>query len=56
MAKKLLASALLALSGLVFADEGVSIDQAWIRLLPAELPAGGYFVLDNHTDHTITLA
>ncbi|MCO6441788.1 MAG: copper chaperone PCu(A)C [Nitrococcus mobilis] len=55
MVKKLLASALLALSGLAFADEGISIDQGWIRLLPAELPAGGYFVLDNHTDHTITL-
>ncbi len=55
MFRKLLGGALLALSGLVFAGERVSIQHAWIRLLPADLPAGGYFVLDNHTDHPITL-
>lgn len=56
MIRKLLAGALLAaLAGLVFAGDGVSIHHAWIRLLPADLPAGGYFVLDNHTEHPITL-
>lgn len=55
MFRKLLAGVLLALSGLAFASEGVSIQHAWIRLLPADLPAGGYFILDNQTDHTITL-
>ena len=55
MLMKLLASTMLALSGLACANEGVSIEQAWIRLLPADLPAGGYFVLLNHTDHTVTL-
>ncbi|HET8700137.1 MAG TPA: copper chaperone PCu(A)C [Nitrococcus sp.] len=55
MFRMLMAGALLAFSGLALAGEGVSIQHAWIRLLPADLPAGGYFVLDNHTDHTVTL-
>lgn len=56
MFRKLLAGTfLLALSGLVYANEGISIHHAWIRLLPADLPSGGYFVLDNQTGHTVTL-
>ncbi len=55
MVKNLVAGVLLVLSGLVFANENVRINQAWIRLLPGDLPAGGYFVLDNRTGHTITL-
>lgn len=56
MFRKLLAGALLlALMGVTDASEGVRIQHAWIRLLPDDLPAGGYFVLDNQTNHTITL-
>lgn len=53
--KKLWAGALLAVAGLAQASGGVSIRHGWIRLLPGDLPAGGYFVLDNQTDHTVTL-
>ncbi|MDN5870656.1 MAG: copper chaperone PCu(A)C [Nitrococcus sp.] len=56
MFRKFLAGALLlALTGLAGAGEGVRIYHAWIRLLPADLPAAGYFVLENQTDHTVTL-
>lgn len=56
MFKKFLAAALLlSLAGAAGACEDVRIYHAWIRLLPANLPAGGYFVLENQTNHTITL-
>lgn len=55
MWNKLRAAALLAFAGFAMASDGVSISHAWIRLLPGDLPAGGYFVLDNRTDHTVTL-
>ncbi|MDN5850515.1 MAG: copper chaperone PCu(A)C [Nitrococcus sp.] len=56
MFRKLLAGTLLlALTGLAGAGEGVRIYHAWIRLLPADLPAAGYFVLENQSDHTVTL-
>ena len=55
MLKQFWVSALLALSGPAFANDGVSIERAWIRLLPAELPAGGYFVLTNRSDRSVTL-
>lgn len=31
---------------------GVSVSDAWIRLLPAGLPAAGYFVIENEADRT----
>lgn len=36
---------------------GLAVSNAWIRLLPGELdlPAAGYFVLENATDHTVQL-
>jgi len=33
----------------------VAIVQAWIRWLPANLPAGGYLTLSNQSDHPVTL-
>lgn len=56
MFKKSLAGALfIALAGCGNGDVGVHIHDAWIRLMPGELPSAGYFVLENHTDRTITL-
>lgn len=34
---------------------GLSVSDAWIRLLPGDLPAAGYFVLDNDSDRAATL-
>jgi copper(I)-binding protein len=33
----------------------LSVTGAWIRLLPGDLPAGGYFVLRNETDGPVEL-
>jgi len=33
----------------------VSVSHGWFRVLPANLPAGGYFDLTNGTDKTLTL-
>lgn len=35
--------------------KGLWVDQAWVRLLPGNLPAAGYFTLHNDTDHTVQL-
>lgn len=32
-----------------------TLSGAWIRLLPGDLPAGGYFTLHNDSDQTLTL-
>ncbi|HWG75184.1 MAG TPA: copper chaperone PCu(A)C [Steroidobacteraceae bacterium] len=37
------------------AETGVRITQAWIRWLPANLPAGGYLTLVNDSARTVTL-
>jgi periplasmic copper chaperone A len=37
------------------AAEGISVSDAWIRYLPAGLPAAGYFTLRNDTAGPITL-
>lgn len=36
-------------------SEPVRVQQAWIRWLPANLPAGGYLTLTNLTDHALAL-
>ena len=33
----------------------VAASQAWIRVMPGALPAGGYVVLENHGDHAVSL-
>lgn len=37
------------------AEAGVRVAQAWIRWLPANLPAGGYLTLINESARTVTL-
>lgn len=37
------------------AANAIRVEQAWIRWLPAGLPAGGYVTLTNGSDHTIVL-
>lgn len=37
------------------ARPAVSVRDAWIRWLPAGLPAGGYMVLENHSTKPVTL-
>ncbi len=34
---------------------GLRVDDAWIRLLPGEVPAGGYFTVHNDTDAPVRL-
>jgi copper(I)-binding protein len=41
--------------GAAACSSSLSASDAWIRLLPGELPAGGYFVLHNDSDRSITL-
>ncbi|HEY7929566.1 MAG TPA: copper chaperone PCu(A)C [Steroidobacteraceae bacterium] len=36
-------------------EQGVRVEQAWIRWLPANLPAGGYLTLNNGSARTVTL-
>lgn len=47
----------LLIPGLGCATEAqhVKISGAWIRLLPANLPAGGFVTLQNDSDQTVTL-
>jgi len=37
------------------ADVGLRIEEAWIRLLPGDLPLGGYFTLANDRESPATL-
>jgi copper(I)-binding protein len=48
------APALCALT-LTACTQGLAISDAWIRLLPGDLPAAGYFVLYNDSDRPATL-
>lgn len=51
-----LGAALLALALAACTRGGsLSASDAWIRLLPGDLPAGGYFVLRNDGDGAVTL-
>jgi copper(I)-binding protein len=45
----------LFLSTAVAQAGGVSVSDAWIRALPAGVPAGGYFTLHNDTSRPIAL-
>lgn len=38
------------------AADQVSASQAWIRVLPGELPAGGYVTLKNNGTHAVSLS
>jgi periplasmic copper chaperone A len=49
-----LAAVLLA-GSCVAQARGLWVDQAWVRLLPGDLPAAGYFTLHNETDHAVQL-
>ncbi len=51
-----LAALLLATSPHAFAASTVVVSDAWIRALPGNLPAGGYFTLHNGTAKTLTLS
>jgi copper(I)-binding protein len=51
----LLLAALLAPHVQATQAEQVKASHAWIRLLPADLPAGGYVLLDNHGSVSATL-
>ncbi len=51
-------AAMVALALLIFATPAkgaVTVDDGWIRLLPAGLPAAGYFDLHNGDDKSISL-
>lgn len=37
------------------ATSKLDLSGGWIRLLPAKLPAGGYFTLHNHSDQSVKL-
>lgn len=54
MGRACLAASALALSTVAQAS-GVWVDNAWIRLLPGDLPTAGYFTLHNDTSHTVAL-
>lgn len=47
-------SMLILAAGSAFA-QSVAVTDAWVRLLPAKLPEGGYFTLHNKGDRAITL-
>lgn len=49
------APAIAAVEQHAHAQSGVRIAQAWIRWLPANLPAGGYLTLVNDRDEAVTL-
>ena len=51
----LLATALLAAPVLARDSASVTVKHAWIRLLPGDLPAGGYVTLGNHGDTAVSL-
>jgi len=50
-----LLSALLPFSALAAQADHIKASHAWIRLLPANLPAGGYVTLDNQGTAAATL-
>lgn len=35
------------------ADAPLRVSSGWVRLLPGNLPAGGYLVIENPTDHAV---
>lgn len=48
--------AIIMLAGCGMAQaKGLWVDQAWVRLLPGDLPAAGYFTLHNDTGHAVQL-
>lgn len=51
----LLAALIVATAPLGAADPPVVVQDAWIRWLPAGLPAGGYLSLTNRGDHPVEL-
>jgi copper(I)-binding protein len=55
--RMLLAGALLALgtAALAGAPDGVRVEHAWIRWLPANLPQAGYAMIVNDSDATLQL-
>jgi periplasmic copper chaperone A len=55
MSRVLLPIAFLALASAAQAAP-VSVHDAWLRLLPGDLPAGGYFTLHNGAAKTLVLA
>ena len=53
----------LLFTSLLFADtaaagdaDHVAASHGWIRVMPGALPAGGYVVLENHSDHPVSLS
>jgi len=44
-----------AAAAVAHTEAGVHVTQAWIRWLPADLPAGGYLTLVNDSAHAVTL-
>lgn len=36
-------------------QEGVQVEQCWVRLLPASVPSAGYFVIHNQTEQPLQL-
>lgn len=56
MPKRLLVLPILLLwSGLLWAQGEMTVRDAWIRLLPGDLPAAGYFVLENKGGQALEL-
>lgn len=55
MKKMLAVPVMLLWAGAVLAQGSVSVRDAWIRVLPGDLPAAAYFVLDNGGDHALKL-
>lgn len=47
----------LLLGGTAYANDAANVraSQAWIRVLPGALPAGGYVTLENHGDRAVAL-
>ncbi|MEO7066583.1 MAG: copper chaperone PCu(A)C [Rhodanobacter sp.] len=51
-----LAGLLVATSAYASAANHVSVSHAWIRVLPGDLPAGGYATLQNNSDQPVSLS
>lgn len=49
------AAALLLAAGTAHASASVQVSDAWIRVLPGALPAGGYVVFENTGDKTVSV-
>jgi copper(I)-binding protein len=54
MNRFIIASCIALFSMSAFAGN-LALSNAWIRYLPAGVPAAGYFTLSNHGDHPVTL-